>query len=208
MVVYLARVFNRVAASGFLLSMLLCSGLAGIFVMDACAAGGTPITSTQTNTSNVTIVPDANEIFDVLVDSDGNPVVFTNAASATLTVPSIHDVEPAYGVKISGEGSSFINDGIILHDESMSPFKQGSGIFTDANNTIIENNGTIETTGDYGFGIGNFSSANSSISLSGSGSITTSGSFGDGVHNFFSDNSTINISGDINHFRTVWQWYR
>ena len=100
-------------SGGFLLSTLL----SGVFVMEACAAGGTPVTSNQTNTSNVTIAPDANEIFDVQVDSDGNPVVFTNAASATLTVPSIHDVEPAYGVKVSGEGSSFINDGIMLHDK-------------------------------------------------------------------------------------------
>ena len=100
MVVYLARAFNRVVSGGFLLSTLL----SGVFVMEACAAGGTPVTSNQTNTSNVTIVPDANEIFDVLVDSDGNPVVFTNAAVATLTVPSTHNIIPSYGVRGQWKG--------------------------------------------------------------------------------------------------------
>ena len=191
----LAKAFNRVMSGGFLLSMFLCGG----FVLEAYA--DVPVNSTHTNYQN-TIAPGADEIFDVQVDSNGDPVVFTNMEESTLRVPSTHDVAPSYGVRISGNGSSFINNGAIQHDGAGNGSSNpASGIFTDVDNAIIENNGTINTTGKSGAGIytsGTSTHRLSSINIHQSGGITTSGRGGYGIGISRVYNSTINVSGDIN----------
>ena len=168
MMACLVRALGSVLVCSF---VLLISGVFGLlpggFVMDAYADGGTPVTSTQPNHSDI-IADGASGIFDVQLDSDGNPVVFTNAVGATLSVPSTHGVKSAYGVKISGEGSSFINDGTIQHDGAgISSVSSASGVFTEVDNAIVENSGTISVTGDYGYGIKTRNSKNSSILNSG-----------------------------------------
>ncbi|MCX4190825.1 autotransporter outer membrane beta-barrel domain-containing protein [Methylophaga sp. OBS3] len=127
------------------------------------------------------------------------PTLLSIAISIALSAP-------AYAASFTIENGETVTSGQTLNDNETGTIEAGGELSTSGiipilvpgDNVIIENNGSIKTSGDYEEAIYSYSSSENTT-IHNSGSITTSGNYARGIYSQGS-NATINNSGKVETF--------